>query len=73
MISTLDHAPTAAPLQSYPKCICKSEEHRVHALEDDGPLCGGGHGGSRVQEWQTDIGPINCGACLSIIARRNQP
>ncbi len=74
MISTLEYAAeaNAASLQNYPKCICKSDQHKVHVLKDNGPLCGGGKGGARVAAWQTDIGPINCGACLAIIERSKE-
>lgn len=71
MISLLEYAPTAAPLANIPKCVCKSEKHKVHALGTGGvPLCGGGHQAKSVSAWQTDIGPINCASCLAIINRR---
>lgn len=53
------------------KGVTKSEHHRVHAAREDGrPLCGGGHKAKSVPFWQDDIGPVNCEACLTIMAWR---
>jgi hypothetical protein len=55
------------------KGVTKSEKHRVHAERPDGtPLCGGGHLAKRTSEWQADIGPVNCDACLGIMDRRSK-
>lgn len=73
MISTLEHAAAGARQHSLPRCICKSDRHKVHVLEGDRPLCGGGNGAKAMSSWQTDIGPINCARCLEILNRREQP
>lgn len=53
------------------KGVTKSEHHKIHAETAEGkPLCGGGHRALRVTEWQADIGPVNCAACLGIMERR---
>ena len=53
------------------KGVTKSEYHKVHAAREDGhPLCGGGHKAKSAPAWQDDIGPVNCEACLNIMARR---
>ena len=73
MISLLEAiSPTSRTLLSMPKCISKAEKLKVHAMSSGGtPLCGGGHQAKSVTQWQTDIGPINCGACLAIISKEN--
>jgi|APCry1669192319_1035405.scaffolds.fasta_scaffold145757_1 hypothetical protein len=65
-------SPTARQLLLMPaRGVCKSELHKVHAMRADGtPLCGGGHKAKSAPSWQTDIGPVNCAACLAIKERR---
>ena len=73
MMSLLEAiSPTARQLLLMPrKGLSKSEKHKVHAERENGqPLCGGGFQARRAYAWQSDIGPVNCDACLGIIERR---
>jgi len=64
-------SPTARDLlQVDPKCTCRTENHKVHAVNRHGrPLCGGGPGWKKLSATQTDLGPVNCAKCLTIIER----
>ena len=65
-------SPTARQLLMMPRTgITKAPKNRTHAVREDGrPLCGGGFQSSAVSQWQTDLGGVNCAACLGIIERR---
>jgi hypothetical protein len=65
-------SPTARQLLLMPaRGVCKTKHHKVHAVRADGtPLCGGGHMAKSAPAWQSDIGPVNCAACLAIKERR---
>ena len=65
-------SPTARELLRVdPKCACKSELHKVHAVNHAGrPLCGGGRNWKSHGRSQLDLGPVNCAACLAIMERR---
>lgn len=55
--------------------ITRGTTLRVHAIIEDRPLCGGGYRARSIQ-WQQDIGPVNCRACLKILnslSRGNGP
>jgi hypothetical protein len=53
-------------------CACKTEQHKVHAVNRAGrPICGGGRNARAATAWQGDIGPVTCEHCLAIINGRN--
>jgi len=51
--------------------VVKHAHGRIHHTTREGrPLCGGGNGG-RLGQWQAEIGPANCRACLLITTGQN--
>lgn len=64
-------SPTSRAVLNYG--IVKGPNCKIHARREDGqPVCGGGRLARLVNQWQADIGGINCTACLTIINRRNR-
>jgi hypothetical protein len=51
--------------------LVKPGQHVVHLESNGRPLCGGGYGAAST-DWQTDIGPSNCKACLAIARRTTE-